>query len=58
MRQAARRGVRVRLLLQGKLDYRIAGLAARALYDELLGQGVRIYEYTPAYLHAKVGRGR
>lgn len=55
LRHAARRGVSVRLLLQGKLDYRIAGLAARALYDELLGQGVRIFEYTPAYLHAKVG---
>ncbi len=55
LRHAARRGVAVRLLLQGKLDYRIAGLAARALYDELLGQGVRIYEYTPAYLHAKIG---
>ena len=55
LRQAARRGVAVRLLLQGKLDYRIAGLAARALYDELLGQGVRIFEYTPAYLHAKIG---
>jgi cardiolipin synthase len=54
LQQAARRGVKVRLLLQGKLDYRIAGLAARALYDELLGEGVRIYEYTPAYLHAKV----
>jgi len=54
LQQAARRGVRVRLLLQGKLDYRIAGLAARALYDEMLGEGVRIYEYTPAYLHAKV----
>jgi cardiolipin synthase len=54
LRAAARRGVEVRLLLQGKLDYRIAGLAARALYDELLGAGVRIYEYTPAYLHAKV----
>ena len=24
------------------------------LYDELLAQGVQIYEYTPAYLHAKV----
>ncbi len=54
LRQAARRGVQVRLLLQGKLDYRIAGLAARSLYDELLGAGVRIFEYTPAYLHAKV----
>ena len=36
LRDAARRGVRVRLLLQGKLDYRIAGLAAQVLYDELL----------------------
>lgn len=54
LRQAARRGVQVRLLLQGKLDYRIAGLAARTLYDEMLGAGVRIFEYTPAFLHAKV----
>ena len=54
LRRAARRGVRVRLLLQGKVDYRIAALAARALYDELRHHGVRIYEYTPAFLHAKV----
>lgn len=54
LRDAARRGVQVRLLLQGKLDYRIAGLAAQALYAELLGHGVQIYEYTPAFLHAKV----
>jgi cardiolipin synthase A/B len=54
LRNAARRGVRVRLLLQGKIDYRIAALAARVLYDELRSHGVRIYEYTPAFLHAKV----
>lgn len=54
LRCAADRGVRVRLLLQGKLDYRIAGWAAEALYAELLGHGVEIYEYTPAFLHAKV----
>jgi cardiolipin synthase len=54
LRDAARRGVQVRLLLQGKVDYRIAGLAAQALYAELGGHGVRIYEYVPAYLHAKV----
>jgi cardiolipin synthase len=51
---AARRGVRVRLLLQGKVDYRLAGLAARVLYAELLAAGVEIYEYTPAFLHAKM----
>lgn len=52
--KAARRGVRVRLLMQGKVDYRLAALAARAVYDELRAHGVRIYEYTPAFLHAKV----
>jgi cardiolipin synthase len=55
LKRAAQRGVKVRLLLQGKLDYRIAGLAASVMYDELLSAGVRIYEYVPAYLHAKVG---
>lgn len=54
LRQAAQRGVDVKLLLQGKLDYRMAGLAARVLYHELLHHGVQVYEYTPAFLHAKV----
>lgn len=54
LRTAARRGVRVRLLLQGKIDYRFAALAAQVLYDEMLADGVRIFEYTPAFLHAKV----
>jgi cardiolipin synthase len=54
LRAAARRGVAVRILFQGKVDYRIAGLAAQALYDELLAAGVRVFEYTPAFLHAKV----
>jgi cardiolipin synthase len=51
---AAQRGVQVRLLLQGKADYRIARIAAQALYGELLSRGIRIFEYTPAFLHAKV----
>jgi cardiolipin synthase len=54
LERAASRGVTVRLLLQGKVDYRFAALAARVLYDSLLGHGIRIYEYTPAFLHAKV----
>lgn len=54
LRRAAQRGVRVRLLLQGKVDYKFAAMAAHALYAELLGRGVEIYEYTPAFLHAKV----
>jgi cardiolipin synthase len=51
--RAAQRGVRVRLLLQGKIDYRFAALAAQVLYDELRSHGIRIFEYTPAFLHAK-----
>lgn len=54
LREAARRGVRVRLLFQGKLDYRIAGIAAQVLYEEMLANGVKVYEYMPAFLHAKV----
>ncbi len=54
LRAAAARGVGVRLLLQGKPDYRIAALAARVLYSELQHHGVRIFEYQPAMLHAKV----
>lgn len=54
LRRAASRGVQVRLLLQGKADYRIAALAAQALYAELQRDGVRIHEYQAAMLHAKV----
>lgn len=51
---AARRGVSVRLLMQGQFDYRIADWAARALYAQLLAHGVRVFEYRSAFLHAKV----
>jgi len=54
LRHAAQRGVDVRLLLQGKADYRFAALAAQVLYDEMLRSGVRVFEYMPAFLHAKV----
>ena len=52
---AAQRGVQVRLLLQGKLDYRIAALRrAACCTTSCCAHGVRIFEYTPAFLHAKV----
>lgn len=54
LRNAAKRGVVVRLLLQGKVDYKIAAIAARVLYHDLQLHGVRIFEYQPALLHAKV----
>ncbi len=50
---AATRGVDVRLLIPGISDVRLAQWAARAVYDKLLADGVRIYEYQPRLLHAK-----
>jgi len=51
---AARRGVRVRLLLQGRYEYFLPYRAARQLYGQLLAAGVEIYEYQASFLHAKV----
>jgi len=48
------RGVRVRLLLQGVVEYRLQHYATHALYATLLGAGVEIYEYETSFLHAKV----
>ena len=51
---AARRGVRVQLLLQGRYEYFMQYHAARPVYGALLAAGVEIYEYEPSFLHAKV----
>ena len=54
LRAAARRGVRVVLLLQGRIEYALLHYASRALYGSLLDAGVEIYEYHKSFLHAKV----
>jgi len=54
LRAAARRGVRVVLLLQGRVEYVLLHYASRALYGSLLDAGVEIYEYHKSFLHAKV----
>ena len=51
--RAARRGVRVRLLLPGRNNHPIAGLAARRIYQPLLDAGAEIHEWTGVMLHAK-----
>ncbi|MGZ5194466.1 MAG: cardiolipin synthase ClsB [Ramlibacter sp.] len=51
---AARRGVKVRLLLQGRYEYFMQYYAARPIYSAMLNAGVEIYEYSPSFLHAKV----
>lgn len=54
LEHAARRGVRVVLLLQGRVEYILQHYASRALYGPLLAAGIRIHEYHRALLHAKV----
>ena len=51
---ATRRGVNVTLLLQGRADHPLLQQATRALYAQLLGAGIAIYEYERSMLHGKV----
>ncbi|MBE7369460.1 cardiolipin synthase ClsB [Ramlibacter pallidus] len=51
---AARRGVHVRLLLQGRYEYFMQYYASRPVFGALLRAGVEITEYEPSFLHAKV----
>lgn len=52
--RAAERGVRVVLLLQGRVEYVVPHYASRALFGSLLAAGIRIEEYHRSFLHAKV----
>jgi cardiolipin synthase len=54
LRNAARRGVQVCLILQGQPDMPITQRLARMLYNYLLRDGVHIYEYNQRPLHGKV----
>ena len=51
---AAERGVRVTLLLQGRVEYVLLHYASRAMYGQLLAAGIGIQEYHRSFLHAKV----
>jgi cardiolipin synthase A/B len=52
--QAAQRGVRVCLLVQGRYEYFMQYYAARPVFGVLLRAGVQVFEYSPSFLHAKV----
>jgi cardiolipin synthase len=52
--RAARRGVRITLLLQGRYEYFMQYHASRAVYAILLDAGIQIIEYEASFLHAKV----
>jgi cardiolipin synthase len=52
--RAAKRGVRITLLLQGRYEYFMAYHASRAVYGVMLDAGIEIIEYEASFLHAKV----
>ncbi|WP_051600719.1 cardiolipin synthase [Eubacterium sp. AB3007] len=51
---AAERGIDVSLILPGIPDKKMAYALAKSHYKSLLRSGVKIYEYTPGFVHAKV----
>jgi cardiolipin synthase A/B len=51
--EATARGVRVIVLVPGKIDFKITYRASRRHYGEMLLGGVEIFEYSPALLHSK-----
>jgi cardiolipin synthase len=55
LEDAVRRGVKIRILLEGDItDAMPVKYASRHAYDRLLQQGVELYEYQPTMMHAKV----
>ncbi|QOI98179.1 MAG: phospholipase [Flammeovirgaceae bacterium] len=54
MERAVKRGVRIRLILAGVSDVRLAKDAERFMYRWLFKRGVEVYEYQPNVLHAKI----
>jgi len=53
LQTAAKRGIDVRIVTPGIPDKKIINRLTRAYYRYLLKAGVRIYEYTPGFMHAK-----
>lgn len=54
LRDAAKRGARVRVVVPAKSDVSLSRRASRHLFASLLRNGVEIYEYAPQILHAKL----
>ena len=51
--RAAERGVDVRIIMPGIPDKKMVYRLSRSYYEDLLKAGVKIYEYTPGFVHAK-----
>lgn len=54
LKSAAKRGVEVKIIMPHIPDKKYAFHLARTYYPELLESGVKIYEYKPGFVHAKV----
>ena len=54
IRFAAERGVDVRIIMPGIPDKPMAYNLAKTYYRQLMNSGVKIYQYTPGFVHAKV----
>lgn len=54
MEYAAERGVDVKMILPHIPDKKVAFSIARNYYPTLLKHGIKVYEYTPGFVHAKV----
>jgi len=52
--RAAKRGVKITLLLQGRYEYFMQHHTSRAMYGVMLDAGIEIIEYAPSFLHCKV----
>lgn len=51
---AAKSGVDVRIITPHKWDKKMVHITTRSYYSDLIDGGVRIYEYTPGFVHSKV----
>lgn len=54
LKRASRRGVRIVLLLQAKVEHHFQYYATQYLYGKMLAEGVELYEYRDSFMHAKV----
>lgn len=51
---AAKNGIDVRIITPGIPDKKMVNMLTKSYYDRLIEAGVKIYEYTPGFVHAKV----
>jgi cardiolipin synthase len=50
----AQSGVDVRIITPNKWDKRLVHITTQSYYSDLIKGGVRIYEYTPGFIHSKI----